>query len=442
MKSNGGPRQVRITEACATEHFDIAADDHAEHEISMVVHEHCPGMELRDAMAASHTMTKGPASKISLVWDKQLVGALDTACNRTCTGTTWLHSFLQHLRDAPIEIQSLIACVPECETFRFGNGGTQISHERWRLPTMIGGVLMTFWTSVVQVPSLGLLLGRDLLEATGADISCSRKALRCEHLDPDVSIPLRQLAAGHFMLPLLPQEWRRPDNRRWRKVGLDGVVELQQSTKDWFNVQMRIKMAGLGSSSKCKEGLIAAHEHFVTEQSCLAADVKNSGLETNEPPASLVQDMTTQQFVTVPATSTSKRSGNGSSSADCESRGFRHTPRNCQQMASHDAKGGRKARMARILSAFVAIATTISSLSAIPVSNGVVGCPVEASSREHGCKQGLWLRDTSIEHFEVRLSQWEIWENVDGFATVWAPGFRSWKIRFWLEWWRPKPKKV
>ena len=107
------------------------------------------------------------------------------------------------------------------------------------------------------------------------------------------------------MLPLLPQEWRRPDNRRWRKVGLDGVVELQQSTKDWFNVQMHIKMAGLGSSSKCKEGLTATHEHFVTEQSCIiAADVKNSGLETNDPPASLVQDMTTQQFVTIPATST------------------------------------------------------------------------------------------------------------------------------------------
>ena len=58
-------------------------------------------------------------------------------------------------------------------------------------------------------------------------------------------------------------------------------------------------------------------------------------------------------------------------------------------MAPHDVKGARKARMARVWSAFVAIATTISSLSAIPVSNGVVSCPVEASSREHGCEQGF-----------------------------------------------------
>ena len=64
---------------------------------------------------------------------------------------------------------------PEHETFRFGNGGTKVSLQRWRLPIVIGGRVVSFWTSVVDVRSLGLLLGRDFLEAVGADISFMRR---------------------------------------------------------------------------------------------------------------------------------------------------------------------------------------------------------------------------------------------------------------------------
>ena len=45
------------------------------------------------------------------------------------------------------------------------------------------GQVASFWTSLVDVPSLGLLLGRDFLEAVGADISFLRHELRCERLD-------------------------------------------------------------------------------------------------------------------------------------------------------------------------------------------------------------------------------------------------------------------
>jgi hypothetical protein len=87
------------------------------------------------------------------------------------------------LQNAPEEIQSLLRSKPEHETFRFGNGGTKVSLERWRLPTVIGGQVASFWTSLVDVPSLGLLLGRDFLEAVGADISFLRRELQCERLD-------------------------------------------------------------------------------------------------------------------------------------------------------------------------------------------------------------------------------------------------------------------
>ena len=36
---------------------------------------------------------------------------------------------------------------------------------RWRLPAVIGDVLVMIWVSIVPVPSLGCLLGRDVLDA-------------------------------------------------------------------------------------------------------------------------------------------------------------------------------------------------------------------------------------------------------------------------------------
>jgi hypothetical protein len=116
----GGPHEVAMAQR----------DDGAEHEVSMVQLDR--GMTLKEALLNSQSKIVEPTSGTgpSLAWDKKLVGALDSACNRTCTGSTWLSNYLQHLKSAPAEIQSLICCEAESETFRFGNGGTQVSSER------------------------------------------------------------------------------------------------------------------------------------------------------------------------------------------------------------------------------------------------------------------------------------------------------------------------
>ena len=64
------------------------------------------------------------------------------------------------------------------ELFRFGNGGTQRSNVRYRLPMMVGNNLVAVWVSVVKVPSLGLLLGRDFLDGIGAVVSFTKQKLR------------------------------------------------------------------------------------------------------------------------------------------------------------------------------------------------------------------------------------------------------------------------
>ncbi|CAK9097696.1 Fucoxanthin-chlorophyll a-c binding protein F [Durusdinium trenchii] len=101
------------------------------------------------------------AGKLSA--DKMLVGALDSACNRTCTGTEWLNNYLRCLRDAPEEVRGLVKSHKEYETFKFGNG-------------------------------------RDFLEAIGADMHFAHRTLRCEHLTGK-PIALKQLAAGASMEP-------------------------------------------------------------------------------------------------------------------------------------------------------------------------------------------------------------------------------------------------
>ena len=116
-----------------------------------------------EALAATSTLA-----------DKALVGALDSACNRTCAGSAWLQNYLDTLDDAPAEIRGLIDQVDEVENFRFGNGGTMPSRKRWRVPAFICGKVVCVWILVVDVPSLGLLLGRDFLDAIEAASTSAR----------------------------------------------------------------------------------------------------------------------------------------------------------------------------------------------------------------------------------------------------------------------------
>ena len=51
--------------------------------------------------------------------------------NRTCAGPSWLQNYLSALDEAPAFITDLITSEPEAESFRFGNGGTTPSTERY-----------------------------------------------------------------------------------------------------------------------------------------------------------------------------------------------------------------------------------------------------------------------------------------------------------------------
>ncbi|CAL1166460.1 unnamed protein product [Cladocopium goreaui] len=217
-------KHVKVMESLNTEHVVDDGDD--SHEVMMVHHDSVPFVE---ALVSSK---KEQPSVPGLAKDKVLVGALDSACNRTCAGDVWLQHYLQTLQKCPQHIQSLLMTAEENEMFRFGNGGTQTSRIRYRLPMMIGDNLVLVWVSVVKVPSLGLLLGRDFLDGIGAVISFTKQKLRPDFLDGKL-IDLSQVAAGHFALKLMPHTWPRLDFGRWRRWGQDGILEQQMSSQEF-----------------------------------------------------------------------------------------------------------------------------------------------------------------------------------------------------------------
>ena len=94
----------------------------------------------------------------------------------------------------------------------------------------LSNCLVCVWISVVQVSSLGLLLGRDFLDGIGTVLNFSRKLMRAEYLDgQSISALCRPLRTA-----IAPAYWPAPGPERWGRVGQDGVVEPQCSGKDWI----------------------------------------------------------------------------------------------------------------------------------------------------------------------------------------------------------------
>ena len=221
-KPKGGAKpqkHVRVTEALSTE-VDNAVDFTEEsHEVLTAVRIFRPST-LSEALSHSFEVCANQVQSLAL--DKKLMGALDSACNRTCCGTVWLDHYLRALQAAPQAIRKLVAEQTEEETFRFGDGGTQKSGIRYRLPMMVGEDLVLTWVSVVPVASLGLLLGRDWLDSIGCVLSFAKKVMRADHLSGK-HIGLHQLVAGHFALRLIPKTWPEPGpavGEEWVKTEL------------------------------------------------------------------------------------------------------------------------------------------------------------------------------------------------------------------------------
>ena len=383
-----GSKQVLIAESLNTEHV-VATDEemlkmNGANETLAVQHIPLMGqVSLSEALASTKTeMASSVQQPDVLAKDKRLVGALDSACNRTVTGAVWLYGFLEKLKEAPDEIRSLVKREGEHEMFRFGNGGVQRSFERWRLPMVVGQTLILFWTSVVDVPSLGLLLGRDFLTGVGGVLSFTQRLLRCDHLGSAL-VPLRQMAAGHFLLELIPACWPRPAFGRWRRVGLDGVLELQLSAHEWIQRK-------LGGDSFFKPH---TSEHFLTEHGVLAASVEHSGLSSKPEAGSdlntLAREIMKGANSVATSTTTTSPSTRSTSSTKQHGDGKGLQGRGAHQMGKNVDKARSSCRVAHAGSLAMALATAWSAMATTSVPIGGLPGTMANASRVHGVQRSF-----------------------------------------------------
>ena len=365
-----GSRHVKVVETLNTEHVDEAEGE--SHEV-LTVSAQPLSQSFVAALEDAHSVTK-EALIAQLAEDKRLVGALDSACNRTCAGPDWLKGYLHGLQSAPESIRSLVTSKPEHETFRFGNGGTKVSDMRWRLPTVIGGRLFCFWCSVVPVPSLGLLLGRDFLESIGADLSFSRRELCCERLGAE-KIQLKQLAAGHYLLPLIPAAWPGVGSQRWRRIGQDGIIELQMSTPDWLNYCFK------GQRSL----RVAKHDHLLTERSVhvgnLVCTVMSSPVSG---PSVQATSMRSSSEHREPTPSSTTRTTSRTSVRNASAKGRRAD----RQMAPNVPQAERAHAVGRKRRPALAFTKAFLALSALSIPLDVINRQMVGASAQAGFSRG------------------------------------------------------
>ena len=196
--------------------------------------------------------------------DKILQAALDSACNRSCAGTLWISHTKAALEKAPNYIKELIQRVPEHERLRFGNGGQLVSRERVRLPFVVAGKVILVWVSSVPCASLGLLLGKDALDALGSLLDFMGNRIQFQLLSPQKWIPLHKLSAGHFAIPCLPTpltRWPSLSSQPWVRVGKGSCCEVQvESKQQWILKKLRTTF----SQSCTSEPESQVVEHFVS----------------------------------------------------------------------------------------------------------------------------------------------------------------------------------
>ena len=89
------------------------------------------------------------------------IGVMDTACLLCVSGKKWYENYKDILTEMGLADQILEE--PEDEVNRFGNGGTLPSKLRVTAPLVLCGQAGRIVFSVVDSPTLGLLIGRDFI---------------------------------------------------------------------------------------------------------------------------------------------------------------------------------------------------------------------------------------------------------------------------------------
>ena len=115
--SESNVSEVNVVDFLAESHVMFGVDEKEIYEVNTVEHECMVTSRLSEVLEALSAPPKNLLSE-----DKLYHAALDSACNRSCAGSTWVAHTKDALRYAPQYIKELIKTEPEQERFRFQKG--------------------------------------------------------------------------------------------------------------------------------------------------------------------------------------------------------------------------------------------------------------------------------------------------------------------------------
>ena len=124
-------------------------------------------------------------------------GVLDSGCGRTIIGARTLAAFEKLWTEAGIPIPSR---QKECNSFKFGNGATEVSTETVPMPVFLAGRRGVISAAIVQGDA-PLLVSRSALRALQACIDFHKQEIRL--FADQVNVPLSVNSAGQYVLDLL-----------------------------------------------------------------------------------------------------------------------------------------------------------------------------------------------------------------------------------------------
>ena len=128
-------------------------------------------------------------------------GVVDTACGMSVCGFNWWNDYLSRLK--VLCLDHLVKTADCYERFKFGNGGILTSEQLVTAPVVIAGVPLLISFCLVDSDGLSLLLGRDFLEETGAEINIAKRTLKIRNR---VAL-LNESKGGHFSVDLHPESY-------------------------------------------------------------------------------------------------------------------------------------------------------------------------------------------------------------------------------------------
>lgn len=132
-------------------------------------------------------------------------GVLDSGCGRTIIGVRTLAAFEKLWQATGVSIPSR---QKECNSFKFGNGATEVSTEVINMPVFLAGRRGVISAAIVQGDA-PLLVSRSALRALQACIDFHKQEIRL--FADQVKVPLSVNSAGQYILDLMEHRPALPE---------------------------------------------------------------------------------------------------------------------------------------------------------------------------------------------------------------------------------------